>query len=160
MSRRANIIEILFAALLLACGSAAPRPAAARESLARIQHCLGDVVPLCTSVLILSDGRLEYERPGQRTLSRQLGKQEMDDLRREIASLDLAAPRAKEDPIGPFVVIQLSKAAWTFAPADLPSETVPLLRSVDRVAQAAFGRVYRPILDSRRTILPPPASHR
>jgi hypothetical protein len=152
MSRRANITELLvvtMAAVMLGCGTNGSSGAQEPVALMRIEHCVGDVVPLCASVRVTEAGRIQYARRGKRTLKAQLPGHEAAELRQEIGALNVAGWSNNDDPIGSFVTLETAAGKRTFAISDIPGDAVSVLQLVDREGRRLFGAAYRPIREAR-----------
>jgi hypothetical protein len=147
MSRHVNTTKLLVVTatvVVFACSTdRASRTQA--PTVLRVNHCVGDVVPLCASVRVTETGLMEYVRHGKATLRGRLTESEADELRDKAGVINVASWSDNEDPIGSFVTFEVPSGTRTIQLIDLPADAMPVLQFVDRVGQRVFGRAYRSI---------------
>lgn len=149
MSRHVNITKLLIA-LIVACGcSTSTTRARQPTAILLVNHCVGDVVPLCSSIRVTKEGLMEYVLRGRPTLTGRLTQPEVDEFRQRADRLDVVSWSNNEDPIGSFVTLEVPSGKRTMTIIDAPVEAISILEKVDRAGRRLFGRTYRCIATSR-----------
>lgn len=153
MSRHVNITKVLVAtatAVIFACSTHTASRVQV-PAVVHVDHCVGDVVPLCASVRVTETGMMEYARRGKATVRGRLSKSELDKLRDEARVINVGSWSDNEDPIGSFIVFEVASGKRTLQVVDLPADAVPILQVLDRAGQRLFGSGYRPIAGGSTT---------
>ena len=131
------------AVTLLAC--TATRSATPETPLIRVHGCVGEVVPLCTSVRIFESGIVEYVDPSRRTHVREMGGEDLRIVRERILAADVLS-HAGDRPVGDLVGVELSAGERAFRAGQVPPDVRLLFASIDETARKLFGRRYVPLL--------------
>jgi hypothetical protein len=157
MSRHVSITELLVAVCVISGCSSGTVTKPQSQTVLHIDHCLGDVVPVCTSVRVDETGLLEYGRRGKRILTGRLAQSELNELRQHASALDVSSWLDNDDPVGSFVTLEIASGKRTITIVNLPDDAVAVLQMIDRVGQRLFGKAYRSIVPSESTRRRPPS---